>query len=94
MKRAGIGAIVCALLFGLLACWLGPKVITYWYAPPVGAGNMPNCTDAVSWAMRQLVWTQLIGSAAGAIVGLVVGALIGRRKTPASPVTPGPTKVG
>ncbi len=94
MKRAGIGAIVCALLFGLLACWLGPKVITYWYAPPVGAGNMPNCTDAVSWAMRQLVLTQLIASAAGAVVGLVIGALIGRRKTGAPPVASAPPKAG
>ena len=31
-----------ALIFVLLATWLGPKMISYWYTPPVpaGAGTM------------------------------------------------------
>jgi hypothetical protein len=90
MKRVAISALLVALAFGVLASWLGPKMITYWYAPPVGAGVL--CTEAVSWAMGKLVWTQLIASAAGAVIGLVVGVLLGRRKAAAPPPTSEPTK--
>jgi hypothetical protein len=87
MKRTAVFALFCALVFGIVASWLGPKLITYWYAPPVpsGAASAFNCTDAVMWAMSKLVWTQIIGSAAGAIFGLAVGVLLGRRKAVASP---------
>ena len=61
MKRVTIASLLCALVFGLLATWLGPKMIAYWYAPPVpaGAASAFNCTDAVQWAMSKLVLTQL-----------------------------------
>ena len=38
MKRVTISALISALVFGLLATWLGPKMISYWYTPPVPAG--------------------------------------------------------
>ena len=68
MRRVSIAALACALFFGILASWLGPKMIAYWYAPPVpaGAATAFNCTDAVTWAMTKLVWTQIIGSLGGA----------------------------
>ena len=80
MKRTAIWTLLCALAFGLLASWLGPKMIAYWYTPPVPAGvaSAFNCTDAVTWAMSRLVWTQLIGSILGAILGLAIGILLGR----------------
>jgi ABC-type nitrate/sulfonate/bicarbonate transport system permease component len=92
MKRTVIFALVCALAFGVLASWLGPKMIAYWYAPPVpsGVASALNCTDAVTWAMNRLLWTQLTGSAAGALVGVVVGVLLGRRKAAAPPVSAPP----
>ena len=94
MKRTAIFALFCALLFGILASWLGPKMITYWYAPPVpsGAASAFNCTDAVMWAMDKLVWTQIVGSAVGAIFGLVVGVLLGRGKATSPPATSPPAK--
>ncbi len=87
MKRTAILVLFCALVFGIVASWLGPKVITYWYAPPVpsGAASAFNCTDAVAWAMSKLVWTQIVGSVVGAIIGLVVGVLVGRKAAVAAP---------
>ncbi len=92
MKRIVIFALVCALVFGILASWLGPKMIAYWYAPPVpsGAASAFNCTDAVMWAMNRLVWTQIIGSFVGALIGIVVGVLLGRRKAAAPSVSAPP----
>jgi ABC-type nitrate/sulfonate/bicarbonate transport system permease component len=94
MRRVTIAMLLCALVFGILATWLGPRMITYWYAPPVAAGAAAafNCTEAVQWAMTKLIWTQLIGTGIGLIVGLVLGVLMGgRRAPPASP--PPATKV-
>jgi NhaP-type Na+/H+ or K+/H+ antiporter len=90
MRRVLVSVLSFALVFGILATWLGPKVIAYWYAPPVpaGAATAFHCTDAVTWAMRKLVWTQIVGSAAGAAVGLVLGALLGRRTPGAAPRSP------
>ena len=94
MKRVTISALVSALVFGLLATWLGPKMISYWYTPPVPAGAAAafNCTDAVNWAMNKLVLTQLIGSVIGFVVGMVLGILMGRKPIP-PPATPPATKV-
>lgn len=94
MKRVTIASLLCALIFGLLATWLGPKMIAYWYTPPVpaGAASAFNCTDAVQWAMSKLVLTQLVGSLIGLVVGLVLGILMRPRAAP-PPVAPPPTKV-
>jgi len=73
MKRVTIAALVSALVFGILSTWLGPKMIAYWYAPPVpsGAAVAFNCTDAVTWAMNKLVLTQIAGSLVGAVIFLL-----------------------
>jgi hypothetical protein len=95
MKRTAIFALVCALAFGILASWLGPKMIAYWYAPPVPSGmaSALNCTDAVAWAMNRLVWTQVIGSVVGALAGGFLGLVFGRGKAeaPIPPPRPGAT---
>ena len=75
MKRSLNFALVCAIIFGLLATWLAPKAISYWYAPPEvsGSSNVPNCTPYVTAAMHNLVVTQLIGTALGLVIGLLIG---------------------
>jgi membrane associated rhomboid family serine protease len=90
MKRVTITSLLCALIFGLLATWLGPKMIAYWYTPPVpaGAASAFNCSDAVQWAMSKLVLTQLIGSVIGLIVGIVLGVLMRGRPSPPPAVPP------
>ena len=94
MKRVTISSLVCALIFGLLATWLGPKMISYWYTPPVpaGAASAFNCTDAVNWAMNKLVLTQLVGTVIGVVVGIVLGVLMHRKPVP-PPAIPPTTKV-
>ena len=90
MRRVSISALVSALVFGILSTWLAPRLITYWYAPPVPAGASVafNCTDAVAWAMRKLVWTQIIGSIFGALLGVVIGILLSRRNKVSPPPAP------
>ena len=82
MKRVTVSALISAIVFGLLATWLGPKMIAYWYAPPVpsGAASAFNCTDAVAWAMHKLVLTQIVGTLGGAAIGAII-ALVARRNT-------------
>lgn len=79
MKRTAIATLVCGIVFGTLATWLGPKMIAYWYAPPVP--NAFNCTNEVVYAMHRLVSTQLIGTGIGLVVGLFIGIAL-RRKHP------------
>ena len=92
MKRVTTVSLVSAIIFGILATWLGPKMIAYWYAPPIpsGAASAFNCTDAVGWAMNKLVLTQIVGTLAGAVIGIVVGILLSRNKpdVPAPAATP------
>jgi hypothetical protein len=95
MRRVTVTTLVCALIFGLLATWLGPKMIAYWYAPPVpaGAASAFNCTDAVQWAMNKLVVTQIIGTFIGVVVGLVFGILMRPKGAPPRVQPPPTTKV-
>lgn len=95
MKRVSIAALLCALVFGLLATWLGPKMIAYWYTPPVAAGAASafHCTEAVEWAMKKLVLTQVVGSLIGLVVGIIIGILMRPKAAPPPPAAPPATKV-
>lgn len=90
MRRVTIAALLTAMIFGILSTWLGPKMISYWYSPPVpaGAASAFNCTDAVNWAMHKLVLTQIIGTLIGLVAGAFIGALVIRRPRPAPPAPP------
>jgi hypothetical protein len=84
MKRTAITTLVCGILFGILATWLGPKMIAYYYAPPVPTAFA--CNDSINWAMHKLVLTQLIGTGLGFVIGLVLGIVFRSKKPPGVPV--------
>lgn len=83
MKRAAIYALVGAIVFSVLSTWLGPKMIG-WYVTPADQPAALSCQAAVVGAMNRLVQTQLIATAAGFVVGLVLG-IVFRRKAPTIP---------
>jgi hypothetical protein len=87
MKRTAITTLVCGILFGILATWLGPKMIAYYYAPPVPTAFA--CNDSIAWAMNKLVLTQLIGTGLGFVIGLIL-AFAFRSKKPAVVPTAAP----
>ena len=86
MKRVTIGTLLGAVIFSILTTWLGPKMIG-WYVTPADQPAALSCQAAVVGAMHRLVQTQLIGTAIGAVVGLVLGILF-RRKAPPPPAAP------
>jgi len=89
MKRVTIFGLVGAVVFSILTTWLGPKMIG-WYVTPADQPAAMSCQAAVVGALHRLVQTQLIGTLAGAFIGLVVGALV-RRRAPPGPAAPAKT---
>lgn len=87
MKRLAIGALIGAVVFSILTTWLGPKMIG-WYVTPADQPAALSCQAAVVGAMHRLVETQLIGTAIGAVVGLILGIVFRRKAAPPPPVTP------
>lgn len=57
-----------ALLGALLSSYVGPKVIAWYFDPPVNIGV--NCRSAVEWSMSRLQSTQVCGLGIGCVVGL------------------------
>src|SRR5260370_28147843 len=87
MKRAAIFALVGAALFSVLTTWLGPKMIG-WYVTPADQPAAMSCQAAVIGAMHRLVQTQMIGTLAGAILGLGGGLFLPRQASPPPPPAP------
>jgi F0F1-type ATP synthase assembly protein I len=74
--RRILTAVIAGALIGIvLATWLGPRVLTWWFTPPAGV-MLTNASEAVRWGMDRLVHAQLISLLVGAILGLVVGILL------------------
>lgn len=71
-------AILGALVGTLLSSWLGPKLIAWYFNPPVSFGV--TCTEPVKWAMARLQTTQLVGTLVGGVLGIILYYVF--RKTP------------
>jgi len=69
-SRIGFWIATCALLGVILASWLGPKGIAWYFDPPVDIGV--NCRAATEWSMRRLLIFQSFGFGLGAIAGLLL----------------------
>lgn len=96
VKRLGIFALVGAFLGLLIASLLGPMWIA-WYNTPAQGIAMCDCKTCVESAATSLLSGQLIGSGIGAVLFLILGALLSRgNKAPppggtgATPTVPPP----
>jgi len=76
MKRLSIYCLLGLVLGVVLATWLGPKILLWWFEPPADIGI--NYRPAIEWAMSRLVWIQIGGVSAGLILGLIVGLALKR----------------
>lgn len=72
------GTLIFALLGALLSSYVGPKIIAWYFDPPVNIGV--NCRSAVEWSMSKLQITQFWGLVGGLIVGVVFMSLVTRTK--------------
>jgi len=81
MRRALWFAPITALVFLLLGSWLGPKVLSYWFTPPVLAGAPAtfSCTPSIDWAMTHLLITQAVCTGLGLIAGVLLTWWLNRR---------------
>ena len=85
MKRVSWFSIGGAVLGSALASWLAPKMIAWYFDPPVNIGI--NCRPATEWAMAKLQVMQFIGLIAGLALGLTL-ALVTRKREDGVPSEP------
>ncbi len=71
-----------ALIGALLSTYIAPKIIAWYFDPPVDIGV--NCRSAVEWSMSKLQLTQFCGLAAGFLIGLTLMIMV-TRGTPKGP---------
>jgi len=76
MKRLSVYSMIGMVLGVVLATWLGPKVLLWWFEPPADIGI--NYRPAIEWAMNRLVWIQIVGIGLGLILGIMAGLAIRR----------------
>ena len=67
-----------ALLGCLLATWLAPKVIAWYFNPPAEMGF--NCVVPIQWALKRFQIAQLVGAGLGALIALLLYFAIGKRR--------------
>lgn len=70
VKKYWNSMVIGGLLGSLLVSWLAPKVIAWYFDPPVNIGV--NCRDATEWSMRNLQKAQVTGLLMGALLALSI----------------------
>jgi hypothetical protein len=71
-------------MFGaFLSSWFAPKMISWYFDPPVDIGI--NCKAATEWSMANLQRAQTYGLVAGMVVGLLLAFWLGRKSPPNAP---------
>jgi len=54
------------LVGGMFTSWLAPKMIAWYFNPPIEMAI--NCNAPIQWALIRLQWAQLIGTVSGAVL--------------------------
>ena len=70
VRKVLIGSAIFALVGAVVSSYLGPKIIAWYFDPPVDIGI--NCRSAVEWSMNRLKRVQL----GGLIMGLLLGGTV------------------
>lgn len=78
-KRLIWALILGAAIGEILAVWLAPKYIIWYFDPPVEMAV--NCREPIVWALARLQTAQMWGLIVGALLGLVAVLAIGRRSS-------------
>ncbi len=76
---------VGAVMGAILATWIGPKIIPWYYEP--GASMGVTCKPSVQGALFRLQWTQIIGVLVGGIIAWIFFyGIFGHKDEPRDPL--------
>ncbi len=89
MRRFLALAFGLALLGDVVAMLIGPKMIHYWFEPPVQAGVNAafNCTGALDYGISKLISLQIGCAIGGLTLGLIIAAVLRFKRPAAAPAT-------
>jgi len=73
-----------ALIAVILATWLAPSFLIWWFTPPTGLSMTFDAPKAIQWGMSRMVRAQVTALVLGAVLGLVVAIFL-RRKSATPP---------
>jgi len=73
-----------ALVGVVLATWVAPTFLIWWFTPPTGLSMTFDAPKAIQWGMSRMVRAQVTGLVLGAALGLFVAILL-RRKSATPP---------
>jgi len=84
LKTVGVLAAIGAIVGDALATLVAPRILT-WYNTP-GAGSVQTICNIEQMSQHifgQLIQAQLVGSGIGAVLFVVIGVLVARRRSAA-----------
>jgi hypothetical protein len=71
--------VVCTLIVTLFVSLAMPKLLEWYFDPPVSMGI--SCKDPIIWALQRFQLAQVIGVAVGAFLGLLMAIKLTRKST-------------
>lgn len=69
-KRAVVFSMTGAILVAIPASILIPRLITWYFDPPVKTGC--SCVESIAWALDANRWAELAALGLGALMGLIL----------------------
>jgi hypothetical protein len=95
MKTALLLMLSGAITGAVAASFIVPPMLSWYTSPgglPQGAAipAVVQIPEVIRYATTRLLWGQAIGAGVGAVCGLALGMMFGRRSRPSVPATPPP----